>query len=1155
MGEQNQQLKLIQAIQYEDKEYKVCQDILKCLIKKIELLHHILYSERINLSQLQNRLTNLRKNLQCINVILKQLINLNPFNVLIPQLVDIIESEFCCDRSLTLHLKNMKNFFQKKDHSNLKVKQYIKSTIELTNLTDSAILFLSLENPFIVKKATLNYFDFLNWDIKNQSLIGKSINVLMPSQIANFHDEVINRYFYQSQKYKEENLTLGQISSREQIGIDGSGWAACYMIYFQLTTFSTTEIGICSRMQKQKGFTDCLIADASTLQIIAISQNLHEKLIGHSILPNQIKDIKISKIIKEIESFIHELDKNNSEYGLLDTVLIKPSFQLQRRVNLLQKQVGQQESEETAAFSLKADCIYKKSKYLRIIQIKVISLRQINSCQDNLFELESTIKKRVSNVFDDKKLFQSKNLNQFDKSFFHLQTGSFNKFQNSSISRFSKTQHFDDEAPTAKRQQSQKTDLIASQTQSNNDNFLITDIIFSNSNLLKRQSQMLRIKQIQIAESEDQDKMSQDEKLENIKFQVSETRSRQIDLTYNKFQLMERNIHSKNQTFGLKLINLFGIAFFILIMTLSICMYSILNNAYVSQQNEILNLDWPSQVQTSLQQVISDLSFQQLTQDTYIANNLFQKNEKSNLTPRIKAQLKNQLSQLKGYVLKHLQMTYPNQQVQDELLSKRIQYQFKSKINQFVTIESTSIYRLEHIVYFMLESVFAVANSTQSFIETNDKLIKDNFENLQSSYRGVSDAIEDAINLKFQALNTYAEITFYTILGVAIAFFLFFQGIYYYIQSKRNTILQAVCSFTSASLISMIDSNKQKQIILEEVINYSKRSNEYIQSSKQFLPFKLQKEKQLFENNEKKNAIRSKKIIKLKQLNIFLSLVCLLNLSLIQIYSFSNFILVQNFTSLQIQERLFLNTITQVQSAMNRSIAYTPILLHLKVYYPQEFQQYYQKYSQEIKQSLGLNGNLFQLYSQQQYVKRNNQTFFMYFMNGMFTGDACNITQQYPYYVNGGGYNVTDCYLVKDSILSKGMIAALTQLYSYLEQQFEVIAQKDIKQFIVNEKALLQSFSIYQQNQYRVNFQQIFSANKRCMRYQIIGDYQGIIESNQFYFMLQMVISSTIFVFMWMLFFSYFRKQHLQTKLSLDVFDLHSLANNRKLYSQFTQIK
>ncbi|EAR87471.2 transmembrane protein, putative (macronuclear) [Tetrahymena thermophila SB210] len=652
--------------------------------------------------------------------------------------------------------------------------------------------------------------------------------------------------------------------------------------------------------------------------------------------------------------------------------------------------------------------------------------------------------------------------------------------------------------------------------------------------------------------------MSQEDNIENIKFQASETRSRQTDLTYNKFQLMARNIHSKRQIFGLKLINIFGIAFFILIMVLSIVNYSILNNAYVSQQQEILNLDWPSQVQISLQQVVSDLSFQQLTQDTYILNNLFLKNEKNNLTPRLKAQLKNQLSQLKGYVVKHLLMTYPTQQVQDELLSKRIQYQFESKINQFVTIDSTSDYRLEHIVYFMLESVFAVANSTSSFIETNDRLIKDNFENLQASYQNVSKAIEDAINLKFQALNIQAKITFYTILGVAITFFLFFQAIYYYIQQKRNKILKAVCSFTSSSLISMIDSNKQKQVNLEEVLNYSKRSNECIQYNKQLegaQHFQLQKEKQLFEINEKKNVTRSKKIIQLKQLNIILSFVCLLNLSVIQLYSFSNFILVQSFTQLQVQERLFLNTLTYVQQAMNRSIAYTPILLHLKIYYPQEFEYYYQKYKTEIKQNLALNDNLFQLYSQQQYVNRNNQTFFMYFMNGMFTGDACNITQQYSYYVNGGGYNITDCYLVKDSILSKGMIAALTSQYSYLQQQFEILAQMNIKQFIVNEKVLLQSFSIYQQNQFRVNFQQIFSANKRCIRYQIIGDYQGIIDSNYFYFILQMAISCTIFIFVWMFFFSYFRKQHLQTKLSLDVFDLHSLANNRKLYSQFTQIK
>ncbi|KAL4494147.1 hypothetical protein ABPG72_016103 [Tetrahymena utriculariae] len=115
-------------------------------------------------------------------------------------------------------------------------------------------------------------------------------------------------------------------------------------------------------------------------------------------------------------------------------------------------------------------------------------------------------------------------------------------------------------------------------------------------------------------------------------------------------------------------------------------------------------------------------------------------------------------------------------------------------------------------------------------------------------------------------------------------------------------------------------------------------------------------------------------------------------------------------------------------------------------------QPLHQKYRQEIKQNVNLNDQLLNSYSKQQYVPPQNQTFFMNFMNGMYKGDACNMAQQFSSYVNGGGFNITECSYVKDNIFSKGIIGGITWINYYLQQYVDVINQQNSKEFAQQQK-------------------------------------------------------------------------------------------------------
>ncbi|KAL4494152.1 hypothetical protein ABPG72_016108 [Tetrahymena utriculariae] len=58
-----------------------------------------------------------------------------------------------------------------------------------------------------------------------------------------------------------------------------------------------------------------------------------------------------------------------------------------------------------------------------------------------------------------------------------------------------------------------------------------------------------------------------------------------------------------------------------------------------------------------------------------------------------------------------------------------------------------------------------------------------------------------------------------------------------------------------------------------------------------------------------------------------------------------------------------------------------------------------------------------------------------------------------------------------------------------------------------------------------------------------MGDYANMIDDNFFYFILQMTVSCTIFIFTWIAFFSYLKRQYLISKQALDVFDNEQLKN------------
>ncbi|KAL4466008.1 hypothetical protein ABPG74_004245 [Tetrahymena malaccensis] len=1043
----------------------------------------------------------------------------------------------------------------------------------------------------------------------------------MPPVIARYHDQVIRKYYFRSQSYNEVNKTLDAIDQRQQIGIDGQGWAVPYNIQFQLTILSDSQIGICTRLEKQNQYTDCLIADAQTFEIIAISQNLQMKLLGEDTSTIK-KKIKLNRIIVDIEQFLIKLNqsqifflviqinflktnlKDKLEQGTLETVLSRPSYKSlikQDHLNSVSQRDLFYDYDDLQKYQLKADCIYKKSTFKRIIQLRVISLKPLSNSEEICQIIQ---KQRLSKINDEKSIFVQ-DINITGHSIFSQHTKPFIKQTQTYVSKYAKVEpQLDEISPLySKRIQSYQTDIGLNAKFSNQESFtnqesFVNQESFFNSERIFLQNNSTRklretnqesfMNQENTANTEriltkNQNKQRQEEinkvlynvtfeqegteekhniseqedNKNNIQIYQSEARSRNTDMTYNKFKIMARNIHSKNQILGLKLINLFGYVFFIIIITLSLVNYYILNNAYIEQQNEVLNLDWPQQVQNSLQQEVVDLYFQRLTDDKYILNNLFQQNEKKILVPRLQAQMKNQLKLLKNYILKHLLITYPSQAVENLILSERIYYQFETQINQYVTIDSSSIYRIEHIVYFMLESIFIIQTFNKQLLGRNDALIIDNFEKIQLSYINIKYNMEEAIQEKFNSLLSHAEQTFYSVLSFSIIFFIFFIVIYSYVQFKRNRILVGVSLFTQVQLLNMIDQNKKNQQTIEEIMNMSKNIGELRQIKKQLDAFKsiqVNQKKQL-EVSEQKHLRRSKNILKLKRFSLILSLICLVIISLVQIYSFSIFVMVKSFLKLLAEERQFLDVMSNVQVMMNRSAQYTPQLLLLKMYYPQEFQYYYNQYKSEIAQNIQLNQQHYDIYLKQQNVNRNNQTLFMYYIDGLYKSDACNMTQQFASYVTGGGFNLTDCNLVINQVFSQGIIQGITFFYEYLEQQFDLIALQDLTKFMSLEKNLIKEFTFYQQNQFRLNLQQIFSASKKFVRYQIMGDYANMINGNYFYFILQMSVSCTLFIFTWIAFFSHLKRQYLISKQSLDVFDLHSLANNQRIYNQFYQIK
>ena len=95
--------------------------------------------------------------------------------------------------------------------------------------------------------------------------------------------------------------------------------------------------------------------------------------------------------------------------------------------------------------------------------------------------------------------------------------------------------------------------------------------------------------------------------------------------------------------------------------------------------------------------------------------------------------------------------------------------------------------------------------------------------------------------------------------------------------------------------------------------------------------------------------------------------------------------------------------------------------------------------------------------------------------------------------------------------------------------------------FFTLQASLNSYFSFWDLNLFRLNLQWVFSAVKKFIRLAVIDEYTRMITINYDLFVIEMVLTSILFVFIWTAYFNFISNLLQTTKESLDVFDIYSL--------------
>ncbi|KAL4465998.1 hypothetical protein ABPG74_004235 [Tetrahymena malaccensis] len=612
------------------------------------------------------------------------------------------------------------------------------------------------------------------------------------------------------------------------------------------------------------------------------------------------------------------------------------------------------------------------------------------------------------------------------------------------------------------------------------------------------------------------------------------------------------SIKSSKRMLGLTLLNYIGIIALVTIFLIILINFINLQNFLQIQKKSFDYLDWNSDLRIALSSVQTDL---------YI-------NSLINMQLLVPKDPKNTIQYVELF-LNHMQQ----QRIYYSNLTSQYSMGNKDEIQSFKLIMEKNfmyIHSLDGVNYTTNFSLGYILIMQKSYLDQFRLLpeiydinsiitIYDNFQNLDDTLKKIQDSSFDDYRDDMNQLLSQQEYNLITISLITLTCAISIVPIYQFIQKKRQQILKLMTNISPEKLRQMLETTSNCLFQIDsEIAQQEKQKN----TKKKTVG--MQKEsgfngKQYSQGYFSNMAIQKKKNISqtsnFARINFKYLLGSLAFFILLQIYSFSIYVIIQMYYDNSINNRLFMDQLAEARHFLQIQVGSLYIGFVAKLQ-PEVFPTSPQPLFDQIKQlqassSTYLN-NIYDYQNNFYGHSRYKQDNYNQYLIKILEKSSCDIIKDNPKYLSKDiDFDYNQCKQAGEQLLDKGLIQSLKSIFEFNGQITDLYSINDRIQFYLSLKNFDSSNTLIESP---LTIQQVSIVIQQLNYFlEVMTNdlFDYLIFVNVALLISQISATIIVLVFGWYPFYERMEKSLHNTKYLLEVIDIDVLLSNSYVISYF----
>ncbi|KAL4466000.1 hypothetical protein ABPG74_004237 [Tetrahymena malaccensis] len=355
-----------------DKKIIQCFNLLRQCLEEKKIALQQIGQDDINIQQTQNYFMQIRKKRNNLENILKELSEQHYNNQVLIYLVDIFESTLQFNQKLGRNLSKLK----KKYHN---LPKHVEDQFDQQACT----VFISLTKKIGEIKMVSNNFERVVPVSSNSEAIGKNINFMIPYEIAQYHDKILQKYI-EDYTPKNTNVVLNL-----QIAKDNEGWGIPYTIKMQNFQLEMKDFGVCANIKQIIDYNIYLSVNLrNQYQVLAMQKKFYETFLSKSLNESSAQNLNIDILIPAFKQiFLKNEDKR--AINQFQTIIVNPRNQ--QELGML-RTINKEHSNlnnllELNLYLMNGEYQIIDNQFISIVQIKITNINYLEDRASKTYEI------------------------------------------------------------------------------------------------------------------------------------------------------------------------------------------------------------------------------------------------------------------------------------------------------------------------------------------------------------------------------------------------------------------------------------------------------------------------------------------------------------------------------------------------------------------------------------------------------------------------------------------------------------------------------------------------------------------------------------------------------------------------------------------------